>query len=296
MLTDSIKMRKIRYDVLQYIEEIELLDSIQNYIDNPDKTVDEGKELISKISGEYAAELEEICEKLNSHIDSYYDYDSVNHSTLLDYIFEIYKLEQDDNRKDDLINQKMDVLYNFLFQLVQIQKLQAKIVDTIYDTMYQDEDNNIYSAIDNKLMIEYTDIVGEKKNATKDDFNLLAMRYINNIIIKTKRKMILNLEFDNVGFYLAANGDQYFEDDEREEILKETSSRMNIILGTEQNLTKEEITDFKEQETEELDDFEDDVSVSVQHNIVVHNDTKQRFDNLKNILKDSSNKITKSRS
>ena len=286
---DSIKMRKIRYDVLQYLEELEVISKIEDFLDSEDKDISNGQDLLNKVKREISFDLEEICNILKAYVDSYCDIDSINHSTLLDYIYSDINVKLEENNK--YLTQETP-LYNFLFQLVQIQKIQSKMIDTIYTTMYRDKNNDIYSAIDNKLVISYNEIVGNgNRDLSDEQYNILVENFIGTMIIETKRKIILGFEFDNEGFYLSASGDEYFNDEEKKEIIEEAELRLKDILNEDglviEQREYEEMQSFINDESQIVDD------ISLSKKEGSFNESKERFSNLKNILKESSNKIKK---
>ena len=110
MLTDSIRMRKIRYDVLRYLEEFKLTSRIEKYLEIENKELEIGKELIAEAKLNYCENIADVEASLRKYLSNVSNYNSVEHSILLDYIMPL-------ESATDNYQSLYDELYNFMFPI-----------------------------------------------------------------------------------------------------------------------------------------------------------------------------------
>jgi len=276
MLTDSIRMRKIRYDVLRYLEEFKLTSRIEKYLEIENKELEIGKELIAEAKLNYCENIADVEASLRKYLSNVSNYNSVEHSILLDYIMPL-------ESATDNYQSLYDELYNFMFQLVQIQKIQAKLLETFMDTVYIGEDNNIYSVVDNKVLINKSDIIG--KADVDDDYEYQVIDYVSDKILSTKNEIILQFEYSDDGYYISGNGVEYFNDNDKESIISEVESRLSILFSDIDTTSNEDNIENNEQ----IDDFIDDVTAVKKKTIT--KESEERINNLNKSLKESATKI-----
>ncbi|MBE5735270.1 MAG: hypothetical protein E7361_02365 [Clostridiales bacterium] len=269
-------MRKIRYDVLRYLEEFKLTSRIEKYLEIENKELEIGKELIAEAKLNYCENIADVEASLRKYLSNVSNYNSVEHSILLDYIMPL-------ESATDNYQSLYDELYNFMFQLVQIQKIQAKLLETFMDTVYIGEDNNIYSVVDNKVLINKSDIIG--KADVDDDYEYQVIDYVSDKILSTKNEIILQFEYSDDGYYISGNGVEYFNDNDKESIISEVESRLSILFSDIDTTSNEDNIENNEQ----IDDFIDDVTAVKKKTIT--KESEERINNLNKSLKESATKI-----
>jgi len=294
VLTDSIKLRKIRYDVLEYLENLDLNEKIEKYLTDDKKTIDEGQELL-KLAGlqPYLNTIEEITDTLSEYLVSFDNVESVTHSPLLDYIMDIQDCLSDNEFSEEKFLEKEDALYNFVFQMMQIYALKTKLVESFVNTVYIGKDKSLYSAIDDSKILDYTDIIGADK-VKSADYSKYALQFFIDSMISNQRKLILTLDYDEEGFYVSPTGEQYFEEEDKNYIIDTASKWLDIVYGNEsENDRVEEDADAYNEVI--LDDVAIDESKNKrsQDSKLSDNEPKERIQKLQKSLKDSANIIRK---
>ena len=157
MIIDKIKMRKIRFDVLQHLENEDFVAKVEQVLDNREKYLDNLEYLQSLLRDakldSSEKEPEKIFEMLYQYVMNYYNIETIEHSVMLDYINEIYALLDDDDSYDEKFDEAEDNVTCFLMQMEQIHFLESKMLDKVLDIIYLGQDNCVYDvATDNNLL------------------------------------------------------------------------------------------------------------------------------------------------
>ncbi len=293
MLTDSIKLRKIRYDVLEYLENLDLNEKIEKYITDDKKTIDEGQELL-KLAGlqPYLNTIEEITDTLSEYLVSFDNVESVTHSPLLDYIMDIQDCLSDNEFTEEKFLEKEDALYNFAFQMMQIYTLKTKLVESFVNTVYIGKDKGLYSTIDDSKILDYADIIGADK-VKSEDYSKYALQFFIDSMISNQRKLILTLDYDEEGFYVSPTGEQYFEEDDKNYIVDTATKWLDIVYGNESEDDRMDDESGADNEVI-LDDVAiDDSKNKSPEDSKLSNESDERIQKLQKSLKDSTNIIRK---
>ena len=299
---DTIEYRKVRFDVISYLEQEDFISKIKEFIDNQDKykdNVEYAQDLLREANLDFTdSNSESIVKQLQSYIDDYNNIDSVNHSIFLDYI-----LEANDSVSDD--GQTLvvdDKLKNFLFQKLQVEMLQSLMISQSGDLMYYDDDRTaVYDSITGDKLFDLSILSDKCKEMSEEELSKLILHFLADKIINNQRKMILKFGFDDSGFFVTQNGDEIFTEEQKNKILEDLDniieSLYNITASTvDESLPSNEV---KRKGVNAPDDFDgtdvidDDVTSIDDYKTKVKNDNNDNIDKLRKTLKDSSNKIVK---
>ncbi|MBQ4557905.1 MAG: hypothetical protein IJA61_00825 [Clostridia bacterium] len=231
-MLDKIKMRKIRYDVLSYINSIQLIDKVTNFVDNVDVYKDDVvfvNDLLRATNLDYEADINVIVEKLKQYVVDFEDINNIEHSIILDYIEKVNEVSETED--EEKIEEMTENIGNFIFQLVQIQFLQKNLLLSTSNVYYLGDDGNIYDRESDKMVIKKSEIVKEDIDHNSDVFQQKVLYYFTNIIVENSKKLITMLDFDDDGYYITLDGDDLFSESEKSEILDEHSKRVCLMTG-----------------------------------------------------------------
>ena len=293
-MLDNISLRKIRFDVMDYLVSVEFVAKINEFLEDKDKykdNIDYLHDLLRSANLDTSlTDLESIVEELQKYVNNMSSIESVEHYAILDYIEKVYtaSIEEgfDQERKDDA----QEKLYNFVKQMVQVHKLQAKLLNSVPDIMYVGEDGAIYDRETNVKIFDRTEFVNDEKITDQREISKYALQFFADKMIDNQRKMILSLDFDEDGFYLSRSGDDLFEREEKDKITEEVDKYLELLYNYGENEKNEDVNHENELYEGFVDDVFDDVSVNKKE---LTEDSKERFSRLRDSLKNSSNKIQK---
>ena len=293
-MLDNISLRKIRFDVMDYLVSVEFVAKINEFLEDKDKykdNIDYLHDLLRSANLDTSlTDLESIVEELQKYVNNMCSIESVEHYAILDYIEKVYtaSIEEgfDQERKDDA----QEKLYNFVKQMVQVHKLQAKLLNSVPDIMYVGEDGAIYDRETNVKIFDRTEFVNDEKITDQREISKYALQFFADKMIDNQRKMILSLDFDEDGFYLSRSGDDLFEREEKDKITEEVDKYLELLYNYGENEKNEDVNHENELYEGFVDDVFDDVSVNKKE---LTEDSKERFSRLRDSLKNSSNKIQK---
>ena len=163
MLTDKITMRKIRYDVFEFIEKSNLISEIERFLENKElfiNDLDYPKDLLKRAELDYYDDdLDLLSQKLEKFIEDYNSEESLVHAPIIDYLNEVNSIVLQDPDNKEAITEAEDKVENFVFQLVQVEKLLLDMVTSSFDLYYIGEDNNVYDRDSDEKIFDYNDIV-----------------------------------------------------------------------------------------------------------------------------------------
>ena len=317
MIIDKIKMRKIRFDVLQHLENEDFVAKIERVLDNKSEYQDKIEYLQSLLrdakldSSEKEPEI--IFDMLYQYVMDYYNIETLNHSVMLDYINAIYELLEREDSDDEEFDVAEDKLECFLMQTEQIHVLESKMLDKVLDIMYLGEDNCVYDVATDTKLLDVKEL-GENVDALSDkELTQRILKYFSAKIINNQRELVTTFDFGDDGFYITAGGDDIFTEEEKGDILGLVNYRIKSIYNIEElendsdnndgidrdddfYIAKygsdyiDEIVDNAVSQEDILSNIDDDVSVTKTE---IAKESNERMNRLKDALKDSTNKITK---
>ncbi len=232
-MIDKIKMRKIRYDVVKQLELEDLLNKINTALDNKEK-YKEDFDYLKDLQKEANLDIsklnyEEIINQLETFVKDSNTIDSIDHLPILDYIDEVFQQVDEDNFV--LSEDKLAEFENFLLQLLQIEKLQVRMLEQAQQIFYIGDNNDIYDVSTDKVVIKAKDILKEFNSDNEEDISQLSIQYIAKLIVSSQRKYIMGLDFSDEGFYTTLEGDDIFTEEEKKFIIEESNLERNKILG-----------------------------------------------------------------
>ncbi len=248
MLKDKIKFRKIRYDVLEYLDQVSYINRIDDYIAN--KELYEGNsshaesllrearldtsnldyDVVAKILSDYKNELMSI--------------DSINKATMMEYINNVVKATGIPNAEEEY-NLAYDELENFLLQFLQIQTLQSQMINSVTNVLYMGDDNCLHDIKDDSIVINVTQYASGLNVEEIENYDELAINYIADKIIGRQRALFTSFDYDDDGYYLTGDGEEVFVEDVRKELLHRADEILTQLLDVDdQGVINSQINDI----------------------------------------------------
>jgi len=173
----------------------------------------------------YETDISIIKKQLDKFLHDYYNYESIDHAKILDYLFPYLTNYENDEVSDEKVKELFDSFYNFVFQLVQIQFFEYKMMTLAIDMYHIGDDNNLY---DNKTGQKLLNMADRNQNNTNE--SVAIAEFVGDLVLKNESKLIKNFDYDDDGFFIAVNGDDVFDKDLKEAIINETEIRVQNMI------------------------------------------------------------------
>lgn len=305
-MLDNIKLRKIRFDVIDYLEKVDFVNKIEDFLSQEEKKdLDYARDILREANLDISLkDMEEICVVLKKYIEDLSNVESLDHFAMLDYIQDVNDIASDEDVNEEKLAKAQEKLQSFITQMTQVKYLQVKLLQTVPDIMYVEEkDNCIYDRASNEKIFTPKDYLKGVETEDKEEVAMLAMNFISDMLVRNQRKMITKLDFDEDGYYISAAGEDLFTNEEKDDIMKEVNAILDSLYGRDEMTSDnsdslgndiEEIEEpvLEDDNIEEIEDFDidDDVSVTKKE---ITKESEDRISRLKTTLKDASNKIKK---
>ncbi len=300
-VTDKISLRKIRYDVISHLEMLDFINKIGDFLDNREdyrKNTDYYVDLLRSANLDVSeTDYDKICEMLQKYVDEHNDIDNIEHLPMLDYAKEYTDVLSDDLSTDEDIAKAENRLNSFLLQMSEITMLQNKMIDSAIETMNIDEEGNLVDDYTGHIIVSVYTINKDPELAKIENVEKKTTMYIARTIVKKQREFANSLDFDDDGYYVAPDGTELFDEEDKIALEDEVWQWKGNILG----ITKDEIAENLDNQSNEADsniedididnvDIDDDVSLAKTE---INEASKERVERLQNSLKASANKIRK---
>ena len=300
-VTDKISLRKIRYDVISHLEMLDFINKIGDFLDNREdyrKNTDYYVDLLRSANLDVSeTDYDKICEMLQKYVDEHNDIDNIEHLPILDYAKEYTDVLSDDLSTDEDIAKAENRLNSFLLQMSEITMLQNKMIDSAIETMNIDEEGNLVDDYTGHIIVSVYTINKDPELAKIENVEKKTTMYIARTIVKKQREFANSLDFDDDGYYVAPDGTELFDEEDKIALEDEVWQWKGNILG----ITKDEIAENLNNQSNEADsniedididnvDIDDDVSLAKTE---INEASKERVERLQNSLKASANKIRK---
>lgn len=300
-VTDKISLRKIRYDVISHLEMLDFINKIGDFLDNREdyrKNADYYVDLLRSANLDVSeTDYDKICEMLQKYVDEHNDIDNIEHLPMLDYAKEYTDVLSDDLSTDEDIAKAENRLNSFLLQMSEITMLQNKMIDSAIETMNIDEEGNLVDDYTGHIIVSVYTINKDPELAKIENVEKKTTMYIARTIVKKQREFANSLDFDDDGYYVAPDGTELFDEEDKIALEDEVWQWKGNILG----ITKDEIAENLDNQSNEADsniedididnvDIDDDVSLAKTE---INEASKERVERLQNSLKASANKIRK---
>lgn len=300
-VTDKISLRKIRYDVISHLEMLDFINKIGDFLDNREdyrKNTDYYVDLLRSANLDVSeTDYDKICEMLQKYVDEHNNIDNIEHLPMLDYAKEYTDVLSDDLSTDEDIAKAENRLNSFLLQMSEITMLQNKMIDSAIETMNIDEEGNLVDDYTGHIIVSVYTINKDPELAKIENVEKKTTMYIARTIVKKQREFANSLDFDDDGYYVAPDGTELFDEEDKIALEDEVWQWKGNILG----ITKDEIAENLDNQSNEADsniedididnvDIDDDVSLAKTE---INEASKERVERLQNSLKASANKIRK---
>lgn len=300
-VTDKISLRKIRYDVISHLEMLDFINKIGDFLDNREdyrKNTDYYVDLLRSANLDVSeTDYDKICEMLQKYVEEHNDIDNIEHLPILDYANEYTDALSDDLSTDEDIAKAENRLNSFLLQMSEITMLQNKMIDSAIETMNIDEEGNLVDDYTGHIIVSVYTINKDPELAKIENVEKKTTMYIARTIVKKQREFANSLDFDDDGYYVAPDGTELFDEEDKIALEDEVWQWKGNILG----ITKDEIAENLDNQSNEADsniedididnvDIDDDVSLAKTE---INEASKERVERLQNSLKASANKIKK---
>lgn len=300
-VTDKISLRKIRYDVISHLEMLDFINKIGDFLDNREdyrKNTDYYVDLLRTANLDVSeTDYDKICEMLQKYVEEHNDIDNIEHLPMLDYANEYTDALSDDLSTDEDIAKAENRLNSFLLQMSEITMLQNKMIDSAIETMNIDEEGNLVDDYTGHIIVSVYTINKDPELAKIENVEKKTTMYIARTIVKKQREFANSLDFDDDGYYVAPDGTELFDQEDKIALEDEVWQWKGNILG----ITKDEIAENLDNQSNEADsniedididnvDIDDDVSLAKTE---INEASKERVERLQNSLKASANKIRK---
>ena len=175
--------------------------------------------------------------------------------------------------------------------------LQNKMIDSAIETMNIDEEGNLVDDYTGHIIVSVYTINKDPELAKIENVEKKTTMYIARTIVKKQREFANSLDFDDDGYYVAPDGTELFDEEDKIALEDEVWQWKGNILG----ITKDEIAENLDNQSNEADsniedididnvDIDDDVSLAKTE---INEASKERVERLQNSLKASANKIRK---
>lgn len=305
-VTDKISLRKIRYDVISHLEMLDFLTKINDFLDNKDKLKDNQGywvELLRNASLDVSEkDFDKVCEMLKNYVEEHNDIDNIEHLPMLDYANEYIDVLSDDLSTDEDIAKAENRLNSFLLQMSEITMLQNKMIDSAIETMNIDEEGNLVDDYTGHIIVSVYTINKDPELAKIESVEKKTTMYIARTIVKKQREFANSLDFDDDGYYVAPDGTELFNEEDKEALEQEVMEWKVRLLNISDNDIKEYYGEdsgeesisksdvVEDDEIAELNSIDDDVSLAKTE---INEASKERVERLQNSLKASANKIKK---
>ena len=300
-VTDKISLRKIRYDVISHLEMLDFINKIGDFLDNREdyqKDTDYYVDLLRNANLDVSeTDYDKICLMLQAYIDEHNNIDSIEHLPLLDYEQEYLDALTDDETDNDNVSVAESRLNSFLLQMSEITMLQNKMINSAIETMNIDEEGNLVDDFTGHIIVSVYTINKDPELAKIESVEKKTTMYIARTIVKKQREFANSLDFDDDGSYVAPDGTELFNEDDKIALDDEVWQWKGNILG----ITKDDMAQNLDKQSSETDsktedigidnvDIDDDVSLAKTE---INEASKERVERLQNSLKASANKIKK---
>ena len=300
-VTDKISLRKIRYDVISHLEMLDFINKIGDFLDNREdyrKNTDYYVDLLRSANLDVSeTDFDKICEMLQKYVEEHNDIDNIEHLPILDYANEYTDALSDDLSTDEDIAKAENRLNSFLLQMSEITMLQNKMIDSAIETMNIDEEGILVDDYTGHIIVSVYTINKDPELAKIENVEKKTTMYIARTIVKKQREFANSLDFDDDGYYVAPDGTELFDQEDKIALEDEVWQWKGNILG----ITKDEIAENLDNQSNEADsniedtdinnvDIDDDVSLAKTE---INEASKERVERLQNSLKASANKIRK---
>ena len=301
-LTDKIKLRKIRYDVIEHLEMLDFLTKINDFLDNKEKykdNIEYIQDLLRQANLDITEkDFDKICTMFDKYIEEHNNVDSLEHLPLLDYAQDYIDLLNKNNVDEMNLDNAEAKLDSFILQMTEITNLQNKMIDSAIETMHIDEEGNVLDDNTNEVIVTTFDIQKDTELAKVENLERRATMYIARTIVRKQRQFANSLDFDDDGYYIAPDGTELFSEEEKEELEQDVLAWKATLLGITPDDIKNELAQENDDSDNDNSEINEDVFSSIDDDVSIAKNeisdaTKERVGRLQSSLKDSANKIKK---